>query len=146
MRRRVTVRFMATINLTTGEKLEGIDDVWQSIATILGTTIGSLVMARDFGSKMPRLVDRAVSQVTVIEFYAAVPDAINRINPEALMAEEPRFRIIQMTLSDMTDQGNATFDIDGIYYPRGHLGDYSEARDAQGRVVVSNNVIVGSYV
>ncbi|MGJ4951861.1 GPW/gp25 family protein [Bradyrhizobium sp. HKCCYLS20291] len=137
---------MATINLRTGEKLEGIDDVWQSIATILGTTIGSLVMARDFGSKMPRLVDRAVSQVTVIEFYAAVPEAINRINSEALMAEEPRFRIIQMTLSDMTDEGNATFDIEGIYYPRGHIGDYSEARDAQGRVVVSNNVLVGSYV
>ncbi|MGX9427984.1 MULTISPECIES: GPW/gp25 family protein [Bradyrhizobium] len=137
---------MATIDLTNGKPLEGIDDVWQSIATILSTTLKSLVMARDFGSKMPRLVDRAVSQVTVIEFYAAVPEAINRKSPESLMAEEPRFRIIQMELADMTDQGNAVFDIDGIYYPRGHLGDYSEARDARGRVVVSNNLIVGSYV
>lgn len=137
---------MATIDLTTGKPLEGIDDVWQSIATILSTTLKSLVMARDFGSKMPRLVDRAVSQVTVIEFYAAVPEAINRKNPESLMAEEPRFRIIQMELADMTDGGNAVFDIDGIYYPRGHLGDYSEARDARGRVVLSDNMIVGSYV
>ncbi|KRR21708.1 GPW/gp25 family protein [Bradyrhizobium retamae] len=137
---------MATIDRFTGRPLEGIDDVWQSIATILSTPLAGLVMARDFGSKMPRLVDRAVSQVTLIEFYAAVPDAINRINPEALMAEEPRFRIIQMTLADMTDAGHATFDIDGIYYPRGHLGDYSEARDAQGRVIVANNLVIGSYV
>ncbi|CCD94680.1 GPW/gp25 (fragment) [Bradyrhizobium sp. ORS 375] len=137
---------MATIDLTTGKPLEGIDDVWQSIATILSTTLKSLVMARDFGSKMPRLVDRAVSQVTVIEFYAAVPEAINRKNPESLMAEEPRFRIIQMELADMTDGGNAVFDIEGIYYPRGHLGDFSEARDARGRVVLSDNMIVGSYV
>lgn len=137
---------MATIDRNTGALIEGIDDVWQSIATILSTTLKSLVMARDFGSKMPRLVDRAVSQVTVIEFYAAVPEAINRLSPETLMAEEPRFRIVQMTLSDMTTNGNATFDIEGIYYPRGHLGDYSEARDAQNRIVVSNNVVIGSYV
>ncbi len=62
------------------------------------------------------------------------------------MAEEPRFRIIQMELADMTDQGHAQFDIEGIYYPRGHLGDYSEARDARGRVILSDNMVVGSYV
>jgi uncharacterized protein len=137
---------MATFNITTGEPLEGIDDVWQSIAVILSTALESLVMARDFGSKMPRLVDRAVSQVTTIEFYAAVPDAINRISPESLMAEEPRFRIVQMTLADMTSSGQATFDIEGVYYPRGHLGDYSEARDSRGRVILSNNLVIGSYV
>ncbi len=137
---------MATIDIHTGKLIEGIDDVWQSISVILSTVLESLVMARDFGSKMPRLVDRAVSQVTLIEFYAAVPDAINRINPEALMAEEPRFRIVQMTLAEMTAGGHAQFDIDGIYYPRGHLGDYSEARDAQNRIVVGNNIVRGSYV
>jgi phage baseplate assembly protein W len=137
---------MATIDCTTGKLIEGIDDVWQSIAVILSTALASLVMARDFGSKMPRLVDRAVSQVTLIEFYAAVPEAINRISPESLMAEEPRFRILQMTLADMTETGHVSFDIDGIYYPRGHLGDYSEARDAQNRIVISNSVVTGSYV
>jgi phage baseplate assembly protein W len=137
---------MATFNVTTGEALEGIDDVWQSIAVIMSTAVAALVEARDFGSKLPRLVDRSVSQVTVIEFYAAVPEAINRISPESLMAEEPRFRIIQMVLADMTDEGNASFDIEGVYYPRGHLGDYSEARDARGRVVLSNNLVIGSYV
>lgn len=137
---------MSTIDRFTGKPLEGIDDVWQSIAVILGTALEQLVMARDFGSNMPRLVDRSVSQVTIIEFYAAVPEAINRINPESLMDEEPRFRIVQMSLSDMTETGHAAFDIEGIYYPRGHLGDYSEARDARGRVVLSNNLVTGSYV
>jgi hypothetical protein len=138
---------MATINRFTGATIEGIDDVWQSIGTILSTAVASLVMARDLGSVMPRLVDRAVSQITVIEFYAAVPEAINRINPETLMAEEPRFRIVQMTIGDMTSEGHLTLDVEGIYYPRGHLGDYSEARDARGSVVISNNnVVTGSYV
>jgi len=137
---------MATIDRNTGKLLEGIDDVWQSLAVILSTALASLVMARDFGSLMPRLVDRAVSQVTLIEFYAAVPEAINRISPESLMAEEPRFRVVQMKLAGMTDTGHAEFDIDGIYYPRGHLGDYSEARDAQNRIVVANNIVTGSYV
>ncbi|WP_047308784.1 GPW/gp25 family protein [Rhodopseudomonas palustris] len=137
---------MATLDRTTGKLIDGLDDVWQSIGVIIGTALESLVMARDFGGRLPRLVDRAVSQVTLIEFYAAVPEAINRKNPEALMAEEPRFRIVQMGLSDMTDEGHATFDIEGIYYPRGHLGDYSEARDAQGRVVIANNVVLGSYI
>jgi phage baseplate assembly protein W len=137
---------MATIDHNTGKPLEGIDDVWQSIAIILATPLAALVMARDFGSKMPRLVDRAVSQVTLIEFYQAVPQAINRICTETLMAEEPRFRVKNMQLSDMTADGHATFDITGLYYPRGHLGDYSIVEDARGRVVMNTNLVVGSSI
>lgn len=136
---------MATIDRNTGVLIQGLDDVWQSVAVILATTIGTLVMARDFGGQMPRLVDRAINHLTLIEFYAAVPDAIGRINPEALMAEEPRFRVVNMKLADMTSDGNAVFEIDGLYYPRGHLGDFSEVRDASGKVIVnSKEVVTGS--
>jgi phage baseplate assembly protein W len=134
---------MATIDRFTGTLISGLDDLWQSIGTILTTTLASLVMARDFGSDLPRMTDRSVSPLTLIEFYAAVPGAINRINPESLMAEEPRFRIVRMSLS--TDSkitaGNPVFDIEGIYYPRGHLGDYSEAVDTRGRVVISDEMV-----
>jgi phage baseplate assembly protein W len=122
---------MATIDRNTGKPLQGIDDVWQSIAIILATPLAALVMARDFGSKMPSLVDRAVSQVALIEFYQAVPQAINRLCAERLMAEEPRFRLKNMQLTDMTSDGHATFDITGLYYPRGQFGEYSVVEDAR---------------
>jgi uncharacterized protein len=135
---------MATIDHNTGALLEGIDEVWQSIAIILATPLASLVEARDFGSKMPRLVDRAVSPVTLLEFYAAVPDAINRMVAETLMQEEPRFQIKTMALTSMTVDGQATFNIIGLYYPNALTGDYSVVEDAEGRVVVSTTVVVGS--
>ncbi|GJD31499.1 hypothetical protein PMNALOAF_2758 [Methylobacterium adhaesivum] len=127
---------MATIDRHTGKTISGLDDVWQSITTILSTSLRALVMARDFGSDLPRMVDRALSPLTKIEFYAAVPEALNRISPETLMAEEPRFRVTRMRLLEESDiaNGNPIFDIEGIYYPRGHLGDFSEAYDASGRI------------
>lgn len=129
---------MATVDRNTGKTISGLDDVWQSISTILSTQLRSLVMARDFGSPLPRLVDRHLSPLTKIEFYAAVPEALNRVNPETLMAEEPRFRVVRMKLIEESDipNGNPIFDIEGIYYPRGHLGDFSEAIDASGRIVL----------
>lgn len=121
---------MPTLNLATGKWIEGLDDLWQSIATILETPRGTRVMRRRFGSELPRLVDRAMNPMTLIEWYAAVPDALN--------AEEPRFRLTRTTLVSSNDNGHNEFEIIGIYYPRGHLGDYSEARDARGRIVVSD--------
>lgn len=129
---------MATIDRETGKELSGLDDVWQSIGTILSTPLKALVFARDFGSLLPRMVDRALNPITLIEFFAAFPEAVNRINPETLMMEEPRFRVRRMKLSTDSDipNGRAIFDVEGVYFPRGHLGDYSIAEDAFGQVVV----------
>ena len=131
---------MATIDRNTGKLISGLDDVWQSIGTILSTQLRSLVMARDFGSMLPRLVDAAVNVLSKIEIFAAVAGAINRINPETLFAEEPRFRIVRMLLIEESDlpNGNPVFEIQGLYYPRGHLGDFSEVYDAAGRITIDD--------
>ncbi|WP_311276169.1 GPW/gp25 family protein [Methylobacterium sp. WCS2018Hpa-22] len=120
---------MATFDKRTGRLISGFAEVLQSIDTIVNTKVGSRVMRREFGSELPRLVDRGVSDLTLIEFYAAIAGALKA---------EPRFRVVQMLLSEDSDlaNGNPIFDVKGVYFPRGHLGDYSEAEDATGRVIL----------
>lgn len=121
---------MATLDVKTGKLISGIDEVWQSINIILTTPRGTRVMRRHFGSDLPRLVDRPLSPLTLIDFFAAIADAIRA---------EPRFRVRQMQLSTESEvsKGHAVFDLEGIYFPRGHLGDFSEARDARSSVVIA---------
>lgn len=120
---------MTSLNRHTGKVIDGFDEVLQSIEVILTTRKGTRAMRREFGSNLPRLVDRAMSPMTVIDFYAAIADALD---------QEPRFRLTRMDLVQDSDipAGNPVFEIIGIWYPRGHLGDLSEARDARGRVVL----------
>jgi len=120
---------VATIDIKTGGLISGIDEVWQSINIILTTPRGTRVMRRHFGSDLPRLVDGGLSPLTLIDFFAAIADAIRA---------EPRFKVRQMKLSAESEitKGHAVFDLEGVYYPRGHLGDFSEARDARGSIVM----------
>ena len=48
---------MNGINAHTGQALSGIDHLRQSIRDILTTRIGTRVMRRDYGSRLPTLVD-----------------------------------------------------------------------------------------
>lgn len=120
---------MATLDRNTGRLIDGFAEVLQSFDIILTTRKGTRVMRRHFGSDMPRLVDRALSPLTLIDFFAAISEGIRG---------EPRFRLARLSLAEdsLVAEGNPTFDIEGLYYPRGHLGDFSEVQDAQGRLVL----------
>jgi len=122
---------MATLNRYTGGIVDGFDEVLQSLEVSFTTRRGTRVMRRQFGGDAPRLVDRAISALTLIDFYAAIADAIR---------DEPRFRLARMALVEDSNlsAGNPVFEIAGLFYPRGHLGDLSEVRDARGRVVLSD--------
>jgi phage baseplate assembly protein W len=72
-------------------------------------------MRRHIGSNIPRMVDMPISPVTLIDVYAAVAEALRL---------EPRFKVVRMGVQGVSD-GRLTIDIKGIYYPRGHLGDFS---------------------
>ena len=110
---------MAGINRETGKPLSGWDHVEQSLRVLFTTPRLSRVMRRHIGSKLARLVDEPISPVTVIKFYAAVADATDNF--------EPRFKITRMRLAEdsAVTTGQALMDIEGVYYPRGHLGDFS---------------------
>lgn len=100
---------------------KALTDNWahtvQSIGVLLTTPKASRVMRRHLGSDLPRLVDAPISPATVIDFYAATAGAINEF--------EPRYRVSRMRVEDATSGGHLSMLIEGVYYPRGHLGDFS---------------------
>jgi phage baseplate assembly protein W len=77
----------------------------------------SRVERRAFGAGIPRLVDAPMSPATIVDFYAAIADAIAN--------NEPRFRVTKLSIADATSAGALSLLAAGIYYPRGHLGDFS---------------------
>ena len=111
----------------TGQPLSDWDHVAQSIAVILTTPIGSRVMRRDFGSELFDLVDAKMTPRTILAIYGAAAVAIARW--------EPRFRIARASISRATAGGQIELQLFGVYYPRGHLGDFSTAEDASARVI-----------
>jgi phage baseplate assembly protein W len=109
---------MAGIDRITGKWL---DDGWahtaQSIGVILTTSYRSRVMRRGVGAGMPRMVDEPITPANVIDFYAAASQAI--------ADHEPRFRVSRMTVDPTDDAGTLNLSATGVYFPRGHLGDFS---------------------
>lgn len=66
---------------TTGRRIEGLDDIRQSIATILTTPQGSRIERRDFGSLLPSLIDQPTNKATVLRLMAATVMAITKWEP-----------------------------------------------------------------
>lgn len=108
------------------------DHTQQSIETILTTPVGSRVMRRDFGSELIDLIDRKMTQRTVLEVYAAAAVAIARW--------EPRFRLERAAIVDAAASGRIGLALYGVYFPRGHVGDFSIAEDAVARVLVDRSL------
>ncbi len=108
----------------TGAALDGWEHVRQSIGKILATRIGSRVMLRDFGSSAPQLIDANATGRVILSFIVAVAEALERW--------EPRFRLLAADLTKAGPDGVFALELAGIYFPRGHLGDFSayERREA----------------
>ena len=66
------------LDAETGATLSGWPHVVQSIRDILTTPIGSRVMRREYGSELPLLVDRPMTQRVILAVYAATAIAIAR--------------------------------------------------------------------
>lgn len=101
---------MLGIDQTTGKPLSGIAHLRQSIRDILTTPIGSRVMRREYGSRLFDLVDEPLNESTLVNLYAATA--------EALALWEPRFRLLRVRYSGLTD-GKITLDLEGEYVLEG---------------------------
>ena len=55
---------------------------------------------------------------------------------EALDKWEPRFRLTHVALTQAGPDGQFTFQLAGVYFPHGHLGDYSATEDRAGDYIV----------
>lgn len=64
------------ISRHTGERLEYIEQIKQSIGDILTTPIGSRVMRREYGSILPELIDRPIDDVLILQCYSAIYSAL----------------------------------------------------------------------
>jgi phage baseplate assembly protein W len=104
------------IDRETGQLLAGWDDCVQSIGVILTTRIGWRVMRRRFGSRIRDLQDLNPAPATLLRLYVAIA--------EALRLWEPGFRLTKVAVTRIGADGVALFEIEGRFYPRGHLGDF----------------------
>lgn len=69
------------MNSRNGFALSGLGHIQQSISNILSTPIGSRVMRREYGSHLPELIDRPISEALILQVYAATIMAITRWEP-----------------------------------------------------------------
>ena len=116
------------IDMRTGAVLTGWAHCVQSLFIIITTRIGTRVLLRIFGSRVPDLQDRNATPRRIMEVYTAVAAAIRRW--------EPGFRLRSIQLMRGAADGQFYFEMSGDFYPRGHLGDYS--------VVEARSVVLGA--
>lgn len=96
---------------TTGQPLAGLDHLRQSIRDILTTRKGTRVMCRDYGSRLPELVDRPTNPAFRMDVYAATAEALARF--------EPRFELTQVRVESADSSGKLTLSLAGVYRPDG---------------------------
>ena len=101
---------MLGINAHTGQPLAGLDHLRQSIADILSTPLNTRVMRRDYGSRLPELIDQPITPRLAVELYAATAEALRRW--------EPRFKLTRVRIA-RAEVGQVVLDLEGIYLPDG---------------------------
>jgi len=107
---------MAGMNRYTGKALVGYDHLVQSIADILSTPPLTRVYRREYGSKATYLIDKPGTNDILLDFVLALGEAINKW--------EPRYRLRKAWFEEAGQDGRFIINMDGTYYPRGHLGDF----------------------
>jgi hypothetical protein len=88
-----------------GKPLGGSEHLHQSISDILSTRLNTRVMLRQYGSRLPELVDNPMNELTKVELFAAT--AI------ALETWEPRFKLGRVYIESATADGKVVLTLEG---------------------------------
>lgn len=119
----------------TGRPISGWAETQQSLQVILGTEIGERVMRRRFGNAAGGLLDRPGNLDTVLDHFSAIADAIEPRLVDGCQYGEPRFDLVRIVpRGDVS--GRYEFELLGLHYPRGHLGDFSVWESVSGVVAL----------
>jgi len=102
------------IDRNTGKIIAGWPHVVQSLRVIFTTFFGERVLRRWFG---PKILGQNLTPSTVLKFWSAICVAID--------TWEPRYKVTQIIPLSADRDGSIGFRINGVYRPRGHLGDFS---------------------
>lgn len=91
---------------STGQGMDGLEHLFQSIRDILTTPIGTRPMRREYGSDLFSLIDRPAEPGLFIEIYAAIA--------AALAKWEPRFKLTYVKAT-RAEAGLLEIDLRGLY-------------------------------
>ena len=96
---------MQGMSATTGRPLDGADHIKQSITDVLTTRIGTRVMRRDYGSRLPELVDNPYSEILLADLFAETVIALKKW--------EPRVSIDQVSVQEVAAEGRIVIALTG---------------------------------
>lgn len=121
------------VHRKTGKVLMGWDYVRQSMEVIFATPFHTRVLRRYVGSFVPHILGESAVPRIITRFYWAIASAID--------LWEPCYRIkrvlfqgfaigdawspVQTTGAELLRLGHVIFRNEGVYMPRGHLGDFT---------------------
>jgi uncharacterized protein len=122
------------VDRTTGKVLIGWDHVVQSVYVLFSTRYHERVLRRWVGSFIPHMLGESITPRVITRFYWAVASAVDLWEPNYSIT---RVRILNrdttapenqglpagLTSAEEIRKGQVTFRMEGIYKPRGHLGD-----------------------
>lgn len=97
---------MKGMSCETGNYLDDLAHLKQSIVDILTTPIGSRVMRRDYGSNLFRLIDSPINKDLFPQIYAAVAEALDNW--------EPRIKLEKIQITEIKDS-RIKLDLNLIY-------------------------------
>lgn len=66
----------------TGRAVSGVEQIRQRLTDVIMTPIGSRLMRRDYGSRVPELLDDPANAATALRVSAATTESILRHVPE----------------------------------------------------------------
>lgn len=96
----------------TGRQIDDLEHIRQSLADVLTTPVGTRVMRREYGSRIPELIDQPTNDATILRLMAETATVVARWEPR--LATPTRVRVY------VGSQGEVTADIeaerrDGLY-------------------------------
>lgn len=77
----LTISDFRGLSAASGATLAADDHLRQSLRDLLTTPIGSRVMRRDYGSRIPELVDAPMTPGLVADLVAATAEAVRNFEP-----------------------------------------------------------------
>jgi hypothetical protein len=121
------------MNRFTGKLMQGWDHVEQSMELIFATPYHERVLRRWVGSFVPMLLGENFVDRIVMRFYWAIVTGIDLWEPnyrirqvyfmgDALQGWSP---LPSTSTAAMVRLGHGIFRNEGVYRPRGHLGDFA---------------------
>lgn len=118
----------AGMDRETGRLLTDFDHVAQSVGKVLTTQITERIMREWFGFPGFAMLGENMNRRNLTRFLQLIAIALTKRQLNGLPAE-PRFRVVKVMPIAVGRDGHFECRIEGLYLPRGHLGDERSERD-----------------